>query len=128
MNTTDWEKAEDALTTVWAVVMVLPAMPFIIGYLFAVAVVHGLIKIGRLVTTGRIHPRPQPIARQEARASPRYYAHGPDGKIIGAYDTIEDCEIAGLMACGVKPVDLPLVLHERRRLGTYGGIYEANGE
>jgi hypothetical protein len=35
---------------------------------------------------------------------------------------VEECEIAGLLACGVKPVDLPLALHERRRLGTYGSL------
>jgi hypothetical protein len=56
--------------------------------------------------------------------TPEYHAHGPDGSVIGTFDTIEDAEIAGLTASGVKPADLPLVLHERRRLGTYGGMYD----
>lgn len=124
MDTTDWEKAEDAITTIWAMAIVLPAMPFIVGYFLAVAIVQGLTKLSRLLTTGHVQLRSQPTPRQEPQASPRYYAHGPDGSIIGEYDTVEDCEIAGLMSCGVNPVDLPLALHKRRMLGTYGGMYE----
>lgn len=123
MSNSDLDKAEDIITTIWAVVVVLPALPFVVGYFFTVAVIQGLIKLGRLLTTGRIHPRSQPTPSREPPASPRYRAHGPDGRIIGEYDTIEECEIAGLLACGVKAVDLPLALHERRRLGTYGGMY-----
>jgi hypothetical protein len=58
------------------------------------------------------------------QSAPKYHAHGPDGGIIGTFDTILDAEICGLMADGVKAVDLPLVLHERRRLGTYGSLRE----
>lgn len=123
MSNNDLDKAEHAITTIWAVVVVLPALPFVIAYFFALAVIQGLIKLGRLLTTGRIHPRPQLKPSREPQASPRYCAHGPDGSIIGEYDTVEECEIAGLQACGVKAVDLPLALHERRRLGTYGGMY-----
>ncbi|HEV3321841.1 MAG TPA: hypothetical protein VG147_06560 [Solirubrobacteraceae bacterium] len=119
----DLDKAEDAITAIWAVAVALPALPFVIGYFFVLTVVQGLIKIGRLLTTGRIHPKSKPTPRLDPQASPRYRAHGPDGGIIGEYDTIEECEIAGLLACGVKTVDLPLALHERRRLGTYGGMY-----
>lgn len=54
--------------------------------------------------------------------APKYHAHGPDDSIIGTFDTILDAEICGLTAAGVKAVDLPLVLHERRRLGTYGSL------
>jgi hypothetical protein len=129
MSNTDLDKAEDAITAIWAVVVLIPATPFLIGYFLALAVVQGLIKLGRFVTTGHFHPRRwQPIPRRDTEASPRYYAHGPDGRIIGEYGTVEECEITGLLACGVKPVDLPLVLHERRRLGTYGGLYEGNNE
>lgn len=123
MRNDDTAQAEAVIEMIWSAVILVPAMPFLIGYFFAVAVVQGLIKIGRLVTTGHIHPMPKPTPRQHSYPSPRYFAHGPDGRIIGEYDTVEECEIAGLMACGVKLVDLPLVLHERRRLGTYGGMY-----
>jgi hypothetical protein len=124
MRTDDTAKAEDVIESIWAAVTLVPAMPFLIGYFLAVAVVHGLIKIGRLVTTGRINPRSKPTPPQRPQQSPRYFAHGPDGSIIGEYDTVEAAEIAGLLACGVKAVDLPLTLHERRRLGTYGAMYE----
>jgi hypothetical protein len=124
----DMDKAEDVIEMIWAVVVVTPALPLVIGYYFALAVVQGLIKFGRLLTTGRIHPRSKPTPRLDPQASPRYRAHGPDGGTIGEYDTIEECEIAGLLACGVKAVDLPLALHERRRLGTYGGMYGGNHE
>lgn len=123
MRSDDTAKAEDVIEMIWAAVTLVPAMPFLIGYFFAVAVVHGLIKIGRLVTTGRINPRSKPTPPQQPQPSPRYFAHGPDGSIIGEYGTVKECEIAGLLACGVKAVDLPLVLHQRRRLGTYGGMY-----
>jgi hypothetical protein len=56
--------------------------------------------------------------------APKYHAHGPDDSIIGTFDTILDAEICGLTAAGVKAVDLPWVLHERRRLGTYGSFRE----
>lgn len=137
MNTTDRDKAEDAIEMIWALGILIPAAPFLIGYFFALAVVQGMIKLGRLLTTGRIHPRPQPASSRDLQMSPRYRAHGSDGSIIGEYDTIEDCEIAGLMAdceiaglmaCGVKVVDLPLALHERRRLGTYGCMYKGSHE
>ncbi len=128
MYTTDGDKAENAIEMIWALGILIAAAPFLIGYFFALAVVQGMIKVGRFLTTGRIHPRPQPTPRHEPQVSPRYYAHGHDGSIIGEYDTIEDCEIAGLMACGVKVVDLPLALHERRRLGTYGGMYKGSHE
>lgn len=128
MNTTDRDKAEDAIEMIWALGILIPAAPFLIGYFFALAVVQGMIKLGRLLTTGRIHPRPQPASSRDLQVSPRYRAHGSDGSIIGEYDTIEDCEIAGLMACGVKVVDLPLALHERRRLGTYGCMYKGSHE
>lgn len=124
MRNDDTAKAEDTIETIWAAVILVPAMPFLIAYFLAVAVVQGLIKIGRLVTTGHIHPKSRPTPRQQPQPSPGYFAHGPGGSIIGEYDSVEECEIAGLLACGVKTVDLPLVLHERRRLGTYGGLYE----
>ena len=54
--------------------------------------------------------------------APKYHAHGPDDSIIGTFDTILDAEICGLAAVGVKAVDLAWVLHERRRLGTYGSL------
>jgi hypothetical protein len=54
----------------------------------------------------------------------RYHAHGPDGSIIGTFDTVLDAEVCGLTAAGVRAVDLPLVLRERRRLGTYGSLRE----
>lgn len=122
MRNDDTTKAEDTIETIWAAVILVPAMPFLIAYFLAVAVVQGLIKIGRLVTTGQSHPKSNPTPRQQPQPSPRYFAHGPDGNIIGEYGSVEECEIAGLLACGVKTVDLPLVLHERRRLGTYGGL------
>jgi hypothetical protein len=53
----------------------------------------------------------------------KYHAHALDGSIIGTFDAVLDAEVCGLTAAGVKPVDLPLVLHERRRLGTYGRMY-----
>lgn len=56
------------------------------------------------------------------KTAPKYHAHANDGTIIGTFDTILDAEICGLTAAGVKAVDLPLVLHERRRLGTYGSL------
>jgi hypothetical protein len=124
MRNDDTTKAEDVIETIWTAVILVPATPFLIAYFLAVAVVQGLIKIGRLVTTCHIHPRSNPTPRQQPLPSPLYFAHGPDGSIIGEYDSVEECEIAGLLACGVKTVDLPLVLHERRRLGTYGGLYE----
>jgi hypothetical protein len=65
-------------------------------------------------------PRQQP--------APKYHAHGPDGSIIGTFDTILDAEICGLTAAGVKAVDLPLVLRERRRLGTYGSLRDSEPE
>jgi hypothetical protein len=123
MRNDDTAKAEDVIEMIWAAVTLVPALPFLIGYFFAVAVVQGLIKIGRLVTTGHINPRSKPTPPQRPQPSPRYFAHGPGGRIIGEYGTVEECEIAGLLACGVKAVDLPLTLHERRRLGTYGGTY-----
>ncbi len=123
MSTTDWDKADDAIEMILTAGILLSVMPFLIGYFFALAVLNGLINIGRLLTTGHLHQRLRPTPRRDTEASPRYYAHGPDGSIIGEYDTVEECEIAGLVACGVKAVDLPLALHERRRLGTYGGIY-----
>jgi hypothetical protein len=128
MSNSDMDKAEDIIETLWALGLLIPAAPFLVGYFLAVAVVQGVIKLSRLLTTGHIHPRPKPTPSREPLASPKYHAHGPDGSIIGEYATIEECEIAGLLACGVKPVDLPLVFHERRRLGTYGGLYEANRE
>jgi hypothetical protein len=126
MSNNDLDKAEHAITTIWAVVVVLPALPFVIAYFFALAVIQGLIKLGRLLTTGHTQPRSKSTPHREPPASPRYCAHGPSGSIIGEYDTVEECEIAGLLACGVKAVDLPLALHERRRLGTYGGMYKGN--
>lgn len=128
MRNDDTAKAEDVIEMIWAAVILVPAMPFLVGYFVAVAVVHCMIKIGRLVTTGRINPRSKPTPAQQPRPSPRYFAHGPDGSIIGEYGTVEDCEIAGLLACGVKPVDLPLALHKRRVLGTYGGMYEVGDQ
>jgi hypothetical protein len=77
----------------------------------------GLAKL--LVPPGDLKQK-QP-AKQPAPKQPEYFnAHGPDGSIIGVFDTILDAEICGLTAAGVKAVDLPLVLRERRRLGTFG--------
>ena len=63
--------------------------------------------------------RPQ---QQIAPSIPKYHAHGLDGSIIGTFDTVEDAEICGLTAAGVSAVNLPLVLHERRKLGAYGSF------
>jgi hypothetical protein len=74
-------------------------------------------------------PSCQPAASASSRPEPsgktacKYHAHALDGGIIGTFDMVLDAEVCGLTAAGVKPVDLPLVLHERRRLGTYGRMY-----
>lgn len=122
MGKTDWDKADETIEAILAIVVLVPAVPFLIGYFLALAAVQAVIKAARLLTTGRLHPRPQPKPRHDAQVSPRYFAHAPDGRVIGEFDTVEECEVAGLLACGVKPVDLPLALHERRRLGTYGSL------
>ena len=69
-------------------------------------------------------PAPSASSRPEPpeNVAPKYHAHAKDGTIIGTFDTVLDAEICGLTAAGVKAVDLPLVLHERRRLGTYGSF------
>jgi hypothetical protein len=67
-------------------------------------------------------PQARPIAPQPP--APKYHAHARNGSIIGTFDTVLDAEVCGLTAAGVRAVDLPLVLHERRRLGTYGSLRE----
>jgi hypothetical protein len=84
-------------------------------------------------------PSRQPAAFSSSRpelsekTACKYHAHALDGSIIGTFDSALDAEVCGLTAAGVKPFDLPLVLHERRRLGTYGGTCgkdatDSNGE
>jgi hypothetical protein len=74
----------------------------------------------------RSKPNPAPSASSRPEppenTAPKYHAHAIDGTIIGTFDTVLDAEICGLTAAGVKAVDLPLVLHERRRLGTFGSF------
>jgi hypothetical protein len=67
-------------------------------------------------------PQARPVAPH--LPAPKYHAHGPDGSVIGTFDTVLDAEVCGLTAAGVRAVDLPLVLRERRRLGTYGLLRE----
>jgi hypothetical protein len=78
----------------------------------------------------KLEPPAKPVpAAKTPRAftpapAPKYQAHALDGSIIGTFDTVLDAEVCGLTAAGVSPADLPLVLHERRRLGTYGSLLE----
>jgi hypothetical protein len=82
MYTTDRDKAEDAIEMIRALGILIPAAPFLIGYFFALAVVQGIIRLGRLLTTGHIHPRPLPTPRHEPQVSPRHYAHGPTAALL----------------------------------------------
>jgi len=83
----------------------------------------GITAVGDQVKrfTAKSRGKARPMQPPHPPAS-KYHAHGPDDSIIGTFDNILDAEICGLTATGVKAVDLPWVLHERRRLGTYGSL------
>ena len=91
----------------------------LVGFLVWWGIIEVADQIKRFTARSREEARP---TQSPPPPAPKYHAHGPDDSIIGTFDTILDAEICGLTATGVKAVDLPCVLHQRRRLGTYGSL------
>jgi hypothetical protein len=93
-----------------------------LAILVGIFVCVALQKVENWIKRSPEAPRASSPPESPENAAPKYHAHAIDGTIIGTFDTIEEAEICGLTADGVKAVDLPWVLHERRRLGTYGSL------
>ena len=132
---TSGEETTQAIGIIGFLVLIGLPVAFVIG-LIAFHLITGCAEIAKFFWWDTPKAFVRWLARPpESRASakmqppaPKYHAHGPDGNIIGTFDTILDAEVCGLTADGVKAVDLPLVLHERRRLGTYGSLRDSEPE